>query len=64
MNDKFMNKEIEFFYYEGKYQLFSVASLEEANCQGKVCLRTLMTTLNHSLNEAKSSTRFECRFKP
>ncbi|KAG5581563.1 hypothetical protein H5410_052190 [Solanum commersonii] len=38
-------------------------SLEEAHCQGKICLRTLMTTPKRTLSKAKRSTRFEPRFR-
>uniref|UniRef100_M1AL71 Uncharacterized protein n=1 Tax=Solanum tuberosum TaxID=4113 RepID=M1AL71_SOLTU len=45
------------------YQLFSLASSEEAHWQRKVCLRTLMRTLECTLSEAKRSTRCEPHFR-
>lgn len=45
MNAKYMKKEIEKKNDKVQCQLFSVASSKEAHLQGKVFLRTLMTTL-------------------
>ncbi|KAG5625562.1 hypothetical protein H5410_010780, partial [Solanum commersonii] len=41
-----------------KYQLLSVTSSEEVHWQGKVCLRTLMTTLKCTKSKGKRTIRF------
>ena len=63
MNDKYMNKEIDFFHDKVKYQMFSIGSLEEAHLEGRVSHRTLMAILKCILSKVKRSTHFNPPFR-
>lgn len=48
MNEKYITKQIEKYYDEVKYQLFSIDSSVVAHPQGNDCLIIFMTTLKRT----------------